>query len=218
MLNYTILSDVVFSGSEDCTDDGDEDYNFIADANAQKARRLANKRRNNIVDANRSKIRKASDNSSAGKTLHSGPKSNITSDKPNSTPTIKLTDTSSFFYKFVCEWYASAAQYGVDSALSKPIKCKRKFNNLKEAIDHLQMHHIGKLISNDEPFRCAWQDCDSGEFSDEEGIKEHVVYHAKGKKNRLNLPRDYGLPVCENDILLTAGVNEFMNSLIGKIF
>lgn len=169
--------------TEDYTDDDDEDYDFSVDKNARKVGKAAQKRKNVAIDASRSKIHKSSDNSSAGKNFVTGAKSNTSSEKIGTT--VKLADASSFFYKFTCEWYASAAQYGVDSVMSKPIKCKRKFNVLTESIDHLQTHHIRKLVNNDEPLRCAWQDCDSGEFSDEEGIKDHVVCHAKGDKTPL---------------------------------
>lgn len=201
-LTYSNLYGHIFPESEQCSDDNDADYNFSADKNARKGKKLAKKRKNNMIDTSRSKIHKASDHSSSSK-------SNTTSVKT----TVKLADTSSFFYKFICEWYASAAQYGVASVMSKPIKCKRKFNNLKEAIDHLQTHHIGKLVQNDEPFKCSWQDCGCEEFSDEESIKEHVVCHAKGKTIGLVIsPIKHSL-FCENDI----DIEQCSSSLINNV-
>lgn len=107
-------------------------------------------------------------------------KNGDSSDK--SKPTAAAFDPSGFFYRFMCQWNVDASLYGMDTSVSRYVKCKRKFKKYPDALDHLRNHHIQKLAAQDNPaFKCTWENCNSEEFPDADDLKEHVVVHAKGE-------------------------------------
>lgn len=155
---------------EDEEDDDDEEDEEEIDDQATSA---SKKRKANVTAKGKAKIQKV-DTGAA--------KKNNTASADKSKPSAASFDPSGFFYRYSCEWNVDASLYGMDTSISRYVKCKRKFKKYPEALDHLRNHHVEKLSQQEDPsFKCSWENCDFEECADADELKEHVAVHAKGE-------------------------------------
>lgn len=159
----------------ECDDDDDEEEEEDEEEISPKkeATAASKKRKTKSPVKSKAKIQKV-DGAAA--------KNNKSAASDKSKPSAAAFDPSGFFYRFSCEWNVDASLYGMDTSISRYVKCKRKFKKYPEALDHLCNHHIEKLAAQDDPiFKCSWENCKIEEFSDVDDLKEHVKSHAKGE-------------------------------------